>query len=84
MDTLKIDRAFITGLGGEDRDDDAFVAAITSLAGALGLDTVAEGVETEIQLARLQQLGATRIQGFLFSRPVSADEFVRDWGLAAP
>lgn len=80
VDTLKIDRAFITGLGGEDRDDDVFVAAITSLAGALGLDTVAEGVETEIQLARLQQLGATRIQGFLFSRPLSAEAFEREWG----
>ena len=43
VDTLKIDRSFITGLG-EDGDDDAFVAAIASLAAALGLDTVAEGV----------------------------------------
>jgi len=74
--TLKIDRAFITGLG----EDDAFVAAITSLAGALGLETVAEGVETEAQLESLRALGATKIQGFLYSRPLPAEELVRDWG----
>ncbi|MBE2319720.1 EAL domain-containing protein [Solirubrobacter sp. CPCC 204708] len=82
VDTLKIDRAFITGLGRADSDDDAFVAAITSLAAALRLETVAEGVETDQQLARLRELGATSIQGFLFSQALPADEFARDWGAA--
>lgn len=80
VDTLKIDRAFITELGAGDGDDDPFVAAIISLAGALGMETVAEGVETETQRERLQALGATKIQGFLFARPEPADVFARTWG----
>jgi diguanylate cyclase (GGDEF)-like protein len=74
VDTLKIDRAFVRGVGDREDEDDAIVAAILAMADALGLEVVAEGVETEAQLARLDQLGCGLIQGFLFSRPLPAAE----------
>jgi diguanylate cyclase (GGDEF)-like protein/PAS domain S-box-containing protein len=70
-DVLKIDRAFVTALGRDERND-KILAAIISLAGSLGLEVVAEGVETEEQRARLQALGCPYAQGYLFSRPVDA------------
>ena len=68
---LKIDRAFIRDLG---RDDDsaAIVQSILNLARGLKLGVVAEGVETEEQLAILRALACDEYQGFLFSRPVEA------------
>jgi diguanylate cyclase (GGDEF)-like protein/PAS domain S-box-containing protein len=74
VDTLKVDRAFVTGLGGGDGTDDAIVAAIMRLAEALGLRVIAEGVETGDQLTLLRDLGCERIQGYLFSRPVPPEE----------
>lgn len=68
VDALKIDRAFVDGLG-EDDEDRAFVSSIISLADALGLDVVAEGVETEGQARVLAELGCHRAQGYLFARP---------------
>jgi diguanylate cyclase (GGDEF)-like protein/PAS domain S-box-containing protein len=71
---LKIDRSFVAGLGALPTNDDggesAIVAAILQLSSSLGLDAVAEGVETREQLRSLQQLGCTSAQGYLFSRPV--------------
>jgi diguanylate cyclase (GGDEF)-like protein/PAS domain S-box-containing protein len=74
IDTLKVDRAFVSGLGVEASEDEAIVAAIVALASALDLDVVAEGVETPAQLHRLRVLGAAKIQGYLFSRPLPAGE----------
>jgi EAL domain-containing protein (putative c-di-GMP-specific phosphodiesterase class I) len=73
VDTLKIDRAFIVGLG-ENAEDEAIVDAILAMAGKLDLEVVAEGVETETQLALLARLGCSRVQGFAFSRPLPAGE----------
>ncbi len=73
VDTLKIDRAFVTGLGDEE-EDEAIVGAIIALADALDLEVVAEGVETDAQLARLRALGAGKVQGYLLSRPLPAEE----------
>jgi diguanylate cyclase (GGDEF)-like protein/PAS domain S-box-containing protein len=66
VDVLKIDRAFVDGLGRESRDA-SIAAAVISLAHALGLSTVAEGVETAEQLAVLKQLGCDLGQGHLFA-----------------
>jgi diguanylate cyclase (GGDEF)-like protein/PAS domain S-box-containing protein len=71
IDVLKIDRSFVKGLG-TDPEDTAIVAAIMGMAHALGLEVVAEGVETPEQLARLRVLGCEKAQGFYFFRPSDA------------
>jgi EAL domain-containing protein (putative c-di-GMP-specific phosphodiesterase class I) len=76
LDSLKIDRAFVDGLG-TDPNDSAIVAAVVAMAGALGLSVVAEGVETVRQLEELRRLGCDRAQGFLFAKPLAATEFER-------
>jgi diguanylate cyclase (GGDEF)-like protein/PAS domain S-box-containing protein len=74
LDTLKIDRAFVDGLG-TDPNDSAIVAAVIAMAGALGLSVTAEGVETEQQLNELHRLGCGFGQGYLFARPLPPEEF---------
>jgi diguanylate cyclase (GGDEF)-like protein/PAS domain S-box-containing protein len=74
VDTLKIDGAFTRGVGKEDLEDDAIVVAIIAMASALGLHVIAEGIETEDQLAGMLKLGCESIQGYLFSRPLPANE----------
>jgi diguanylate cyclase (GGDEF)-like protein len=66
---LKIDRAFIRDLG-SDEDSAAIVRSIVALARGLKMRTVAEGVETEGQLAMLRELGCDEYQGYLFARPL--------------
>jgi len=72
MDVLKVDRAFTAELdGGEGR---VFFEAIVSMAHALGMAVVAEGVETADQLQVLRELGCNEVQGYFISRPLSADD----------
>jgi diguanylate cyclase (GGDEF)-like protein len=73
VDTVKIDRAFVEGLP-EDGPSEAIVRATTQLAERLGLLVVAEGVETEAQLAVLAAAGVDRIQGYLASKPLPGTE----------
>lgn len=73
---LKIDRSFVNGLGRDTRDE-AVVRATMQLAHGFGLSVIAEGVETISQAEQLQMMGVQRLQGFLFSPGVSADEFRR-------
>jgi EAL domain-containing protein (putative c-di-GMP-specific phosphodiesterase class I) len=68
VDTLKIDRSFVEGLG-TDPIDLPIVQAVLSLGRTLGLDVVAEGVETPLQEQTLKALGCDRVQGFLYARP---------------
>jgi diguanylate cyclase (GGDEF)-like protein len=72
LDSVKIDKSFVQGLtaGAEDA---AIAQAIIKMAHALGLTTVAEGVESADELARLQQLGCDYVQGFYFAAPLTAD-----------
>ncbi|HUP50704.1 MAG TPA: EAL domain-containing protein [Thermoanaerobaculia bacterium] len=72
IDGLKIDRTFVQDMTA-DASDAAIVAAIIAMAEALNLRVIAEGVETEQQLAFLQAHGCSVIQGYLISRPVSAE-----------
>jgi diguanylate cyclase (GGDEF)-like protein/PAS domain S-box-containing protein len=75
VQALKVDRTFVDGLG-RDSEDTVICTAVVSLAHALGLRAVAEGVETAEQLAELRTLGCELAQGFLFGRPAPAEE----WG----
>jgi len=72
IDRLKIDRSFVDGLP-EDGNDSAIASAIIAMGRNLGLRLVAEGVETEDQLDYLRSQGCHEVQGFLFSRPLSAE-----------
>ena len=74
IDTLKIDRSFVKELH-IDLDDAAICAAILAMAQQLGLNVVAEGVETKEQLEFLRLHGCNQIQGFLCSKPLSAEQF---------
>ena len=74
FDVLKIDRSFVKELGTSDADM-ALVTSITSLGRILGLDVVAEGVETETQLARVAEAGCDLVQGYYFAKPMPADAF---------
>ena len=78
---LKIDRSLVAGVDGPTTQAAAAVAAIVGLARAFGMRTVAEGVETAVQLAVTSALGCTFAQGYHLSRPLPADE-VADWLLA--
>jgi diguanylate cyclase len=73
IDTLKIDRSFVDKLG-ESGQSRAVVRSITALAQALGLSTIAEGVETRAQLDSLRTLGCDEVQGYFYARPMPAQE----------
>lgn len=75
IDCLKVDRAFIKDTP-ENTDDVAIAKTIIAMAQALGLSTVAEGVETSAQRELMRELGCEQIQGYFFSRPLAADDFL--------
>jgi diguanylate cyclase (GGDEF)-like protein len=68
IDRLKVDRSFVSGLG-SDGQDPTIVATVVDLAHKLGLQVVAEGVETEAELAAVGEMGCDEVQGFLLGRP---------------
>ncbi|MDX8385519.1 MAG: bifunctional diguanylate cyclase/phosphodiesterase [Gallionella sp.] len=75
IDLLKIDRAFIKGLP-EDADNAAIVTTIIAMANSLKLAVVAKGVESGAQMDFLMESGCHQAQGFLFSKPLPADQFL--------
>ena len=72
LDTIKIDRTFVAGI--EATADRSIVQAVIALAHGLGIGVVAEGIETDDQVDRLRELGCDLGQGYLFSRPVPAEQ----------
>ncbi|UUL82996.1 putative bifunctional diguanylate cyclase/phosphodiesterase [Sphingomonas qomolangmaensis] len=73
LDCLKIDKSFIDGIGRE-RESAAIVQSIIHLARALGLEVVAEGVETPAQVQALRIAGCSHLQGYHLSRPLEAED----------
>jgi EAL domain-containing protein (putative c-di-GMP-specific phosphodiesterase class I) len=73
IQSLKIDRSFVVGMT-QNQDSLAIVRSVISLAHALRLHVIAEGVETEDQATLLSELACDQMQGYLFSRPVPPDE----------
>jgi EAL domain-containing protein (putative c-di-GMP-specific phosphodiesterase class I) len=71
-DTLKLDRSFVVAMGKADRNA-KIVAGILELARGLGMDVVAEGVETEAQREQLSAMGCRFAQGYFFSRPIDGE-----------
>jgi predicted signal transduction protein with EAL and GGDEF domain len=76
FDKIKIDRSFVKG-DGDLSSQNAIIRAINALGVSLGMATIAEGVETTEQLARIRAEGCSSVQGFLFSRPVVAGQIDR-------
>jgi len=76
VNSIKIDRSFVRDVP-DDADDVALVTGIIALAHSLRLDVVAEGVETEAQLAFLRAQSCDMMQGYLLSQPLSAEQFAR-------
>jgi diguanylate cyclase (GGDEF)-like protein/PAS domain S-box-containing protein len=77
VDVLKIDRSFVSGMPA-DSGSNAIVSGIIRLAHGLGLQTVAEGVETSEQLAALHELGCDIAQGYFWARPLASEDFL-EW-----
>ena len=71
LDTVKIDQSFVRQNG---QSSDKILRAIVSLARDLGLSTVAEGAETELEIVMLAQIGCDYAQGFIFGQPLSAND----------
>ncbi|GAB4314358.1 MAG: hypothetical protein Kow0059_06090 [Candidatus Sumerlaeia bacterium] len=73
IDRLKVDRSFVRDLT-VDSSDASIIEGILRIAGSLGIDVIAEGVETREQLEFLRRLGCSGVQGYLISRPIPPDE----------
>jgi diguanylate cyclase (GGDEF)-like protein len=78
IDVLKIDRSFVSDMLG-DADSTAIIRAILSLAAALGMETTAEGIDSEALAVALTRLGCTYGQGYFLSKPLDADAALTYW-----
>jgi len=72
--TIKIDRSFVQGAAKNKAESLAIIRAVVAMADSLGMSTTAEGAETEEELAMIRQLGCRKVQGYLFGRPMIADD----------
>ncbi|WP_316368920.1 putative bifunctional diguanylate cyclase/phosphodiesterase [Candidatus Thiodiazotropha sp. CDECU1] len=81
LDRLKIDQSFVQDIG-QDANDEAIVRAIIAMSKSLGLEAVAEGVEKSSQADFLLKSGCDLSQGYLYSRPLPAEEILNNWAQA--
>ena len=77
LDKIKIDQSFVRGAADAGSRNGAIVRAIVVLAESLGMDTTAEGAETIEELSLIRRLGCSQVQGFIFARPMAADEALK-------
>ncbi|AJY52194.1 bifunctional diguanylate cyclase/phosphodiesterase [Halomonas sp. KO116] len=77
-DKIKIDISFVRDMLTSDNDR-VIVATIIAMANTLGLETIAEGIESQDQIAALLSLGCNQGQGYYFDRPLAAEQFVQRW-----
>jgi EAL domain-containing protein (putative c-di-GMP-specific phosphodiesterase class I) len=78
LNMLKIDKSFVNDIE-VNQNDEIIVQTIIRMGQTLGLEVIAEGVETEAQRAILQRHGCENFQGYLFGKPVPIEEFERDF-----
>jgi len=82
--SIKIDRSFVQSASKGVKEAIAIIRAVVALAQSLGLETTAEGVETETEHRMVRELGCTKVQGFYFGRPLAVEEArelaMRSWG----
>jgi EAL domain-containing protein (putative c-di-GMP-specific phosphodiesterase class I) len=83
VDAIKIDKSFVDGLGASPVDAE-IVRAVIRLASAVGMQTVAEGVETEAQRDELRALGCSLLQGYLLSKPMPISDLQHRYGGKIP
>ncbi|QGP80267.1 EAL domain-containing protein [Sphingobium sp. CAP-1] len=86
FDKIKIDQSFVRGASIKGSRNSAIIKAIVNLAEALGMDTTAEGAETQDELELIRQLGCSHIQGYIYGRPMPFEDVVirhRSVGTAA-
>ncbi|MCW2361983.1 MULTISPECIES: putative bifunctional diguanylate cyclase/phosphodiesterase [Sphingobium] len=83
FDTIKVDQSFIHGAARGQRESLAIINAVVAMATSLGLETTAEGVETEGEYDIIRALGCSKIQGYYFGRPMSRDESIGLFGRSA-
>lgn len=79
VDTIKLDKIFFSQMGQIGDRTEAVVSNIIGMAKALSMETVAEGVEEDAQVVMLRRIGCDIIQGYVFARPMPADEFVKKY-----
>jgi EAL domain-containing protein (putative c-di-GMP-specific phosphodiesterase class I) len=72
--TIKVDRSFVQGAAKKSAESLAIIRAVVAMADSLEMSTTAEGVETELELEVVRQLGCKKIQGYYFGRPMAATE----------
>jgi len=77
FDKIKIDQSFVRGAVSNGSRNSAIIKAIVSLAEALGMDTTAEGAETQDELALIRELGCSHIQGYVYGRPLGAADVLQ-------
>ncbi|WP_284734546.1 putative bifunctional diguanylate cyclase/phosphodiesterase [Sphingosinicella terrae] len=77
FDKIKIDQSFVRGAAMRGSRNAAIIRAIVTLAESLGMDTTAEGAETHDELALIRELGCSHIQGYIFGRPMIAEEALK-------
>ena len=84
FDKIKIDQSFVRGACDPDSRNAALIRAMVGLASDLSMQTTAEGVETQDELLLIRELGCSLVQGYIFGKPMSADEALRARRKASP